>query len=65
MELLNLFTGTSIGLISGLLIGYFIINKLLQRKKVNVLKNAEIDAENIKKSKIIQAKEKFIELAII
>ena len=62
MELLNLFTGTSIGLISGLLIGYFIINKLLQRKKVSVLKNAEIDAENIKKSKIIQAKEKFIEL---
>ena len=54
--------------------GGFLIAKLLERSNIfnllknakqeaaSILKDANIDAENIKKDKILQAKEKFIEL---
>ena len=40
---------------------YFIIQKALARKKA-ILKEAEIEGEMIKKERILQAKEKFIQL---
>ena len=51
-----------VGLVSGL-IGAIIVQKaILKSKTLKVLKDAEIDAENIKKEKILQAKERFLKL---
>jgi ribonuclease Y len=60
-------------IVFGLVIG-FIISKLLEKTSItksfenakkeaeNILKSASIEGENIKKDKIFQAKEKFLEL---
>ncbi len=63
----------AIGLIIGLVIGYLIAKSLEKKqasatiKRANksatgILKQAKIDAETLKKDKILQAKEKFLEL---
>jgi ribonuclease Y len=59
----------SAGLVVGGLIGYFILkgtlrkNEVEAREKTNlIIKEAEINAENIKKDKILEAKEKFLQL---
>lgn len=62
MEIISLFIGITIGVISGIFLGYLIVNKLLKKKEIDILKNAEIDSVNIKKDKILQAKERFLEL---
>lgn len=41
---------------------FFLQNSLLKKKREVILKEAEVEAENIKKDKIIQAKEKFLKL---
>lgn len=52
-----------IGIIAGCAIGYYIMNNVvLKKKKEQVLKDAEKEGENIKKDKIFQAKEKFLQL---
>ena len=52
--------------IVSLIIGYIsastVLRKSIERKSVNILKDAEKASEQIKKDKILQAKEKFIEL---
>ena len=62
-----------IGALAGIVVG-FIIAKLLEKGKASrtignakkeaasIIKNAKIEGENIKKDKIFQAKEKFLEL---
>ena len=61
------------GVVIGAVIGYIVLKsvekskgkKILEetKKKVEtIIKEAKIDAESIKKDKILQAKEKFIEL---
>jgi len=62
-----------VGIFIGIAVG-FIIAKMLEKTKANkllkntrkeasaILKEAKVDAESIKKEKILQAKEKFIEL---
>ena len=58
MEILLLLVGLASGLA-----GAIIIQKaILKSKTLKVLKDAEIDAENIKKEKILQAKERFLKL---
>lgn len=41
---------------------YFLQNSLLKKKKELILQEAEAEAENMKKDKILQAKEKFLKL---
>lgn len=43
-------------------ITYFIYRSMLKRKSLNIIKEAELEAEVIKKEKILQAKEKFYQL---
>ena len=62
MEILYILIGTILGTIIGFVIGYFIIKKTQKSKEKEILRKAKLDAENIKKDKIIQAKEKFLEL---
>jgi ribonucrease Y len=54
--------GAVIGLVAGILIGFLIFNNLLKSKKAGIIKEAELEGETIKKDKIIQAKEKFLQL---
>ena len=49
-------------LILGSTISFFIINKINNRKANNIIKQAKKDGEEIKKNKIFQSKEKFLEL---
>ena len=63
----------SVGILIGIVVGFLILKiaeKVKEKKTLNrttreaatILKQARIDAESIKKDKILQAKEKFIEL---
>ena len=62
MEITAISIGLLIGAIIGVTIGYFILKKLQSKQEKELLYKAKIQAENIKKDKIIQAKEKFLEL---
>ena len=52
-----------VGAIAGFAIGFYIVNNVvLRKKKEQILKDAALEGENIKKEKIFQAKEKFLQL---
>ncbi|MBI2259090.1 MAG: ribonuclease Y [Flavobacteriia bacterium] len=54
--------GIIIGLASGAVSIYFVLNTLQKSKRQQIIKEAELEAENIKKEKLLQAKEKFLKL---
>lgn len=54
--------GLLIGLIGGGVAIYFVQNSLLTKKKEQIIHEAELEAETIKKEKILQAKENFLKL---
>lgn len=49
-------------LIGGGVIGYFLFNFILKKRRNNIIKEAELEGEVIKKDKMLQAKEKFFQL---
>ncbi len=51
-----------VSLVIGLLVGFFVIKKLTEKKAEQLIKDAEAESEVIKKDKILQAKEKFLQL---
>ena len=51
-----------IALIVGFVLGYLLINITLKYRSKNIIKEAEAEAEVIKKDKILQAKEKFLQI---
>ncbi len=59
--IVNIIIGIASFLIGGT-IAYFLGRQSLQTKSTNILKDAEAEAEMIKKDKILQAKEKFLQL---
>lgn len=48
--------------VSGAVLSYVMWEFVVKRRKNNIIKEAEIEAEAIKKDKILQAKEKFLQL---
>ena len=62
MDLTNSIISISGGLFAGIVLGYIILSYSLKNKHKSQIKKAALEAENIKKDKIIQAKEKFLEL---
>jgi ribonuclease Y len=58
----NIIIAGVIGLAGGSIITYLIIKLGLKNQSSAIIKAAEKEAENIKKDKIVQAKEKFLEL---
>jgi ribonuclease Y len=50
------------GVIAGTTGGYLLCHVVMKRRRNNIIKEAEIEAEVIKKDKILQAKEKFLQL---
>ncbi len=52
----------AVSFLAGGVLTYFFYRVMLKRKRVNIIKEAELEAEVIKKDKILQAKEKFYQL---
>ena len=58
---LEIIIGAATGLV-GIAIGYMLNNMTLKHRSKNIIKEAEAEAEVIKKDKILQAKEKFLQI---
>lgn len=59
---MSLLIGLLIGLAGGGVAAYVIQNVILKNKSSQIVREAELEGENIKKEKILQAKEKFLKL---
>jgi ribonucrease Y len=59
---MEILIGAVIGLAGGGVLVFVIQNVILKNKKNQLLKEAELEGENIKKEKLLQAKEKFLKL---
>jgi ribonuclease Y len=57
---MNMITG-GVALIVGLAVGYLLLQLTLKYRSKNIIKEAEAEAEVIKRDKILQAKEKFLQ----
>ena len=62
MNLIELLIGATAGFITGGALAYVIWNKALISKKMRIIAEAQAEGEVIKKDKILQAKEKFLQL---
>ncbi|MBQ1279498.1 MAG: DUF3552 domain-containing protein, partial [Bacteroidales bacterium] len=63
MDILTIVILSLCGAIGGAIAAYYVVNNVvLKKKKEQILKEAETEGENIKKEKIFQAKEKFLQL---
>lgn len=51
-----------VSLVAGILLVVFVYQTFLKRKRINIIREAETEAEVIKRDKILQAKEKFLQL---
>ncbi len=51
-----------VALFAGAVVTYLVNQAVLRRKSINIIKEAEAEAEVLKKDKILQAKEKFLQL---
>ena len=58
----NIIIAGVVALIAGFVIGFVVIRLSLKRRSANIIKEAEAEAEVIKKDKILQAKEKFLQI---
>jgi len=52
----------AIALVGGGFISYFVLQRALKRKSESIIKDAQAEAEVLRKDKILQAKEKFLQL---
>lgn len=59
---MSLVIGLVIGLVGGGAATFVMLNVVLKSKREQMIREAELEAENIKKEKILQAKEKFFKL---
>jgi ribonuclease Y len=59
---MNLIIGLLIGLVGGGVATFVLQNVILKGKRDQLIREAELEGENIKKDKILQAKEKFLKL---
>jgi ribonucrease Y len=62
MEYIPIIVATLVSLVVGVVLGLTIIKKATEKKSNQILKDAEAEAEVVKKEKILQAKEKFLQL---
>jgi ribonuclease Y len=61
MDTMSIITG-AVALIAGLVIGYFLLQVTMKRRGKNIIREAEAEAEVIKRDKILQAKENFLQI---
>ena len=61
MSIIELIIGLTAGFLGGGALSYFLWNKALNSKKTRIIAEAQAEGEVIKKDKILQAKEKFLQ----
>jgi ribonucrease Y len=59
---MSLIIGLLIGIVGGSIIMVVVQNTVIKSKKQQLIKEAELEGENIKKEKLLQAKERFLKL---
>ncbi|HRH02656.1 MAG TPA: ribonuclease Y [Bacteroidia bacterium] len=62
MNIIMICVGVVVGLLIGIVLANTLLKKSLEKKSQQVLKDAEAEGEVLKKEKILQAKEKFLQL---
>lgn len=62
MEMTSILIGVLTGLVAGGAIVYLVLNSAMKKRSMGIIKEAEVQAEALKKEKIVQAKEKFLQL---
>ena len=62
MDIISILIGLILGASFGSVLAYIFIKKIQHSKEKEIIEKAHTQGENIKKDKIIQAKEKFLEL---
>jgi ribonuclease Y len=62
MNIIMICVGVVVGLLIGIALANTLLKKSLEKKSQQVLKDAEAEGEVLKKEKILQAKEKFLQL---
>ncbi len=62
MDMMSILIGVLTGLVVGGAIAYTMLNSAMKKRSVGIIKEAEVQAEALKKEKIVQAKEKFLQL---
>lgn len=62
MNILSIVIGLLIGLVVGGAIVFVALNSVMRKRRDGILKEAEAEGEALKKDKILQAKEKFLQL---
>jgi ribonucrease Y len=62
MESIQIVVAAMLALIAGIVVGLTVVKKATEKKTDKILKDAEAEAEVIRKEKILQAKEKFLQL---
>jgi ribonucrease Y len=62
MNIIPIIATGLVALFAGVFIAYFFLKKEIEKRSNSIIKEAEADAEVIKKEKILQAKEKFLHL---
>lgn len=59
---MGLVIGLLVGVAGGVVVMFLVQNVILKSRKEKIIQDAEIEGENIKKEKILQAKERFLKL---
>jgi len=62
MDVTSIVVGILIGVVAGAIIAFVLQKSALKAKSSAILKEAEVEAEALKKEKILQAKERFLQL---
>ena len=62
MDIISIVIGGSIGILIGIVVYAVLLNSSVKKKKEEMIKEAKVEAENLKRDKILQAKEKFLQL---
>lgn len=62
MDMISIIIGALAGLVAGGAIVFAVLNAAMKKRSLGIIKEAEVEAEALKKEKIIQAKEKFLQL---
>ena len=63
MGIVSIIIFSLLGAVCGFAVAYYVVsNVVLKKKKAEILTKAELEGEGIKKEKIFQAKEKFLQL---
>lgn len=62
MDILSIVIGLLVGIVGGGGVAFVVLNSVIKKRQSVILKEAQVEAEALKKEKILQAKEKFLQM---